>query len=235
MAETKKSIFDTLNAVNVSDKTEKKNGLTYLSWAWAWGEVKKRYPATSYKVIKAEDGCIYHHDGRTAWVEVEVNIPSDIGNEGLTQREILPIMDYRNNSIPLEKVTSMDAVKAIQRAVTKCIGRFGLGLYIYAGEDLPEDMSVDNAPQKPQKASKTASKAQEVKQPIQELPDDYCTICRLPVMPYDAKDKEGNLVAHYPKNVILEKSIAEFGSPICMTCWMKKKAREKAQAKKQEA
>lgn len=221
MAEAKeKSIFDILNAVNVSDKTEKKNGLTYLSWAWAWGEVKKRFPSTSYTVIKNEEGCIYHTDGRTAWVEVEVNI------NDLTQREILPIMDYRNNSIPLDKVTSMDAVRSIQRAVTKCIGRFGLGLYIYAGEDLPEEETVEYASQTAQKASKTAKKAQEVKQPIQELPSDYCTICRLPVMPFDGKDKQGNPV-RYSKDMIIAKAVEKYGAPICMSCMMKKVKKDK--------
>ena len=221
MAESKeKSIFDILNAVNVSDKTEKKNGLTYLSWAWAWGEVKKRFPSTSYTVIKNEEGCIYHTDGRTAWVEVEVNI------NDLTQREILPIMDYRNNSIPLDKVTSMDAVRSIQRAVTKCIGRFGLGLYIYAGEDLPEEETVADASQTAQKASRTAKKEQEVKQPIMEIPDDFCTICRLPVMDYNGKKKNGEPV-EYKKQDIIAKSIEMYGSPVCMACMLKKAKAEK--------
>ena len=88
--------------------------------------------------------------------------------------------------------------------------------------------STAKSESKTSSSKKTSSKkSTSKKQPIQELPDDYCTICHLPVMAYDAKDKDGNLVAHYPKNVILEKSIATFGSPICMKCWMKKKAVEK--------
>lgn len=235
MAEAKeKSIFETLYPIDVSENTEKKNNLSYLSWAWAWAEVKKRYPKANYKVIKNEQGWIYHTDGRTCWVEVSVTI------DDLTHEEILPVMDFRNNSISLDKVTSFDVNKAIQRAVTKCIGRFGLGLYIYAGEDLPEDISEDAAEKKQEEAKqedkKTSSKkSTSKKQPIQELPDDYCTICHLPVMAYDAKDKDGNLVAHYPKNVILEKSIATFGSPICMKCWMKKKAVEKMKQAKIDA
>lgn len=134
MAE-KKSVFATLNAVNVNDHTEKKNGLTYLAWAWAWAEVKKAYPDATYKVYE-RDGqygpCNYFTDGRTCWVKTGVTI------EGTEMVEELPVMDFRNASIPLERVTSMDVNKAIQRSLTKACARHGLGLYIYAGEDLPE-------------------------------------------------------------------------------------------------
>ena len=73
----------------------------------------------------------YWTDGRTAWVKTGVTI------EGMEHIEYLPIMDYRNPSIPLEKITSMDMNKAIQRSLTKAAARHGLGLYIYAGEDIP--------------------------------------------------------------------------------------------------
>ena len=128
-----KSVFSTLNAVNVNGHTEQKNGLTYLSWAWAWSEVKKAYPTAFYTIYENAEGRNYHHDGRTAWVKTGVTI------EGLEHIEYLPVMDYRNQSIPLDKVTSMDVNKAIQRSLTKACARHGLGLYIYAGEDLPED------------------------------------------------------------------------------------------------
>jgi len=129
-----KSIFETLNCINVNGHTEKKNGLTYLSWAWAWAEVKKLYPLATYKVYEREDGNIYWTDGRTAWVKTGVTI------NGLEHIEYLPIMDYTNKSIPLEKITSFDVNKAIQRSLTKACARHGLGLYVYAGEDLPEDI-----------------------------------------------------------------------------------------------
>lgn len=128
--------FKELAEINVSDKTEKKNGLSYLSWAWAWGELKKRHPLADYEVKTRDDGRIYWDDGRTAWVVVSVSVPVDGGR--LSHKEILPIMDTRNRSIPVDNITSMDANKAIQRALTKAIARHGLGLYIYAGEDLPE-------------------------------------------------------------------------------------------------
>jgi len=126
--------FEALNQINVSDKTEQKNGLTYLSWAWAWAELKKRHPDANYKVYENADGWCYHTDGRTCWVKTGVTV------EGLEHIEYLPVMDYRNNSIPCEKLTSMDANKAIQRSLTKACARHGIGLYIYAGEDLPEQI-----------------------------------------------------------------------------------------------
>lgn len=132
-----KNLFDTLNSINVNEKTEKKNGLTYLSWAWAWGELKKADPSANYKVYENENGWNYFTDGKTCWVKVGVSAAIN-EKEILEHIEYLPIMDTRNRSIPLENVTSFDVNKAIQRALTKAIARHGLGLYIYAGEDLPE-------------------------------------------------------------------------------------------------
>lgn len=130
--EEKKSVFDVLNDINVNDKTEKKGKLTYLSWAWAWGQLKKNYPTANYKVYENADGWNYFHDGRTAWVKVGVTV------NGLEHIEYLPVMDNYNRSISLDKITSFNVNTSIQRALTKAIARHGLGLYIYAGEDLPE-------------------------------------------------------------------------------------------------
>lgn len=124
--------FTTLNNINVNGKTEQKNGLTYLSWAWAWGEVKKLYPDATYTIYENENGCFYHTDGRTCWVKTGVTV------NGIEHIEYLPVMDFRNKSIEIDKVTSFDVNKAIQRSLTKAVARHGLGLYIYAGEDLPE-------------------------------------------------------------------------------------------------
>jgi DNA-directed RNA polymerase subunit RPC12/RpoP len=128
-----KNYFEVLNSINVNDKTEKKNNLTYLSWAWAWGEVKKLHPNAIYTIYENSNGLFYHTDGKTCWVKTGVTI------NGLEHIEYLPVMDFRNQSIPSEKVTSFDVNKAIQRSLTKAVARHGLGLYIYAGEDLPED------------------------------------------------------------------------------------------------
>lgn len=130
------SIFEKLNSINVNDHTEKKNGLTYLSWAWAWAEVKKAFPDSNYTIYENADGWNYFTDGRTCWVKTGVTIG------GLEHIEYLPVMDFKNKSIPLESVTSFDVNKAIQRSLTKAVARHGLGLYIYAGEDLPEDEQV---------------------------------------------------------------------------------------------
>lgn len=130
------SVFATLNSINVNDHVEKKsNGkveLTYLSWAWAWAEVKKAYPDASYTIYENEQGWNYHTDGKTCWVKTGVTI------DGLEHIEYLPVMNNRNASIIASEVTSFDVNKAIQRSLTKAAARHGLGLYIYAGEDLPE-------------------------------------------------------------------------------------------------
>ena len=97
--------------------------------------LKKAATATSenqYYVYENANGWCYHTDGKTAWVKTGVTI------EGIEHIEYLPVMDFKNRSIPLDSITSFDVNKAIQRSLTKAVARHGLGLYIYAGEDLPE-------------------------------------------------------------------------------------------------
>jgi len=142
-------MFKELNAINVNKMTEKKGNLTYLSWAFAWQEVKKLCPDMNRTVYENAEGHNYHTDGRTAWVKVGVTIG------GIEHIDYLPIMDARNNAIPVEKVTSFDVNKAIQRSTTKAIGLHGLGLYIYAGEDMPEDDKAQAAASKPASAEGT--------------------------------------------------------------------------------
>lgn len=147
--ENKKSVFEVLNAIDVNEHTEKKNNLTYLSWAWAWAEVKKRYPDADYTIYENKDGLLYHTDGRTAWVKTGVTI------EGLEHIEYLPVLDKSShNSLKVSELTSWDVNKAIQRSLTKACARHGLGLYIYAGEDLPEAGDAPEA--QPKKGSKKA-------------------------------------------------------------------------------
>jgi len=129
------SVFETLNSINVGNHIEKKANLSYLSWAWAWAEVKKVYPEATYKIYETEiNGFVtnYFSDGKTCWVKTGVKI------EGLEHIEELPVMDFHNKSISFDAITSMDVNKSIQRSLTKAVARHGLGLYIYAGEDLPE-------------------------------------------------------------------------------------------------
>jgi hypothetical protein len=161
MEKENKTVFDTLYAVDVSAKLGKKMGLSYLSWADAWAELKKIYPDAEYKIYtRRVDSTIekqekldekttitttenyynevpYFTDGRTCYVKVGVTIKN---NEEI---EIFPIMNNRNASVPVYSVTSVDVNKALQRAFVKACARHGLGLYVYAGEDLPEDKRVD--------------------------------------------------------------------------------------------
>lgn len=137
MSEAKKSVFEVLNAIDCNEHVEKKKELSYLSWAWAWQIVKKNYPDAFYTIYENAAGLFYHTDGKTCWVKTGVTI------KGLEHIEYLPVMDFMNKSIPLEAVTSFDVNKAIQRSLTKAAARHGLGLYIYAGEDLPEDVKIE--------------------------------------------------------------------------------------------
>ena len=139
--ENENNYFQKLFKINVNDKVEKKNGLTYLSWAYAWAEVKKLFPDANYTIYETLEGINYFTDGRTAWVKTGVKV------NGIEHIEYLPIMDYKNKSIPLEQITSFDVNKTIQRSLTKAVARHGLGLYIYAGEDLPESDEEKEAKQ----------------------------------------------------------------------------------------
>jgi hypothetical protein len=125
--------FEKLYKIDVRDKAKQKNNLSYLSWAACWAEVKKVYPTAEYTVYENEIGRPWFDDGKTGWVKTGVII-----NE-IEHIEYLPIMDFKNKSIGAENITSTDANKAVQRSLTKACARHGLGLYIYEGEDLPEE------------------------------------------------------------------------------------------------
>jgi len=153
MEEKKKSVFEILNAIDCSEHIEKKNGLSYLSWAWAWSICKKYFPDAVYTIYETPEGIPYWTDGRTCWVKTGVTI------QGQEYIEYLPVMDYNNRSIYLDKLTSMDMNKAVQRSLTKALARHGLGLYIYAGEDLPEAKAEE----------KNSEAAQEFEQRRQEV------------------------------------------------------------------
>ena len=127
------TVFSTHNAINCNEHTERKGSLTYLSWAWAWQMVKSHFPDATYTIYESPEGWNYFTDGRTCWVKTGVTI------QGLEHIEYLPVMDNSNKSIPLCDIKSFDVNKAIQRSLTKACARHGLGLYIYAGEDLPDD------------------------------------------------------------------------------------------------
>lgn len=200
-----KNYFTELNAINVSDKTEKKNGLTYLSWAWAWGELKKLHPDATYTVYENKDGWLYHTDGRTCWVKTGVTV------NGIENIEYLPVMDFRNNSIPADKVTSYDVNKAVQRSLTKAVARHGLGLYIYAGEDLPEgeEKPQERQTEKPPKAKPSA--------------EITCTKCGVKIEPVIAKTGKTMTAQE-----ISDFSRKKFGQYLCPACQKIENERAKA-------
>ena len=126
-----KSVFETLSVIDVSAYTKKKGRFNYVSWVFAWTEVKKKYPDMNSTVYENADGWNYHHDGKTAWVKVGVTIGE------LEHIEYYPVTNNSNQAIALENLNSFDVNTAIQRAITKSIARFGCGLNVFAGEDLP--------------------------------------------------------------------------------------------------
>ena len=205
--------FAKLNDINVNDKTEKKGNLTYLSWAWAWGEIKKLFPDATYTVYENANGCFYHTDGHTCWVKTGVTV------NGIEHIEYLPVMDYNNRSITLDKVTSFDVNKAIQRSLTKACARHGLGLYIYAGEDLPECEDAPNP--EPEKKSGSPKSEEKVDPPKKEKKEETveipakCESCGNTIMPqlYDGKK--------WSAEAIIRSSKKKYGRALCWDCAMK--------------
>jgi hypothetical protein len=194
--------FETLAAINCNDKTEKKNGLTYLSWAWAWDQFKRLYPDSYYTVYEGQNGCLYHTDGHTCWVKTGVTLVD--GDFKLEHIEYLPIMGFNNKSLSLESVTSFDVNKSIQRSLTKAVARHGLGLYIYAGEDLPtEEIPINGTPADKPPADYKAESPKKAK--ISQIP--LCKKC-------------GIMITGTTKNGVLisPMEVAEKTGGLCIKC-----------------
>lgn len=151
-----KTIFDTLYSANVNEHTKKVESdygkpLTYLSWCWAWAEVKKHYPDANYEIEKF-NGLPYVFDELTGYM-----VYTKVTIEGITHEMWLPVMDSKNKAMKatpytyetkkgertVEAATMFDINTAIMRCLTKNLAMFGLGLYIYAGEDIPESERND--------------------------------------------------------------------------------------------
>ena len=151
------SDFKELIELNVNDRTEEKNGLTYLSWSWAWTEVIKRFPNATYEIEKFENNLPYVYDEKTGYmVFTKVNI------NNIVREMWLPVMDSANKTMlnksytykvkdwktqqivekTVQPATMFDVNKTIMRCLTKNLAMFGLGLYIYSGEDLPEQLDT---------------------------------------------------------------------------------------------
>lgn len=145
----KSSVFSTLYGLNVRDKVEKKGGLDYLSWAYAWAELLSNYPDATRRVYEdPSTGWNYFSDGRTCWVKVGITV------NGLEHIDYLPIMNHKNYPIDVEKVTSFDVNKTIQRSTAKAIAMHGLGLSLWTGEDLMD--SADKTAKAEAKATPAA-------------------------------------------------------------------------------
>lgn len=126
-----KSTFKTLTSVNVKDRVEKKGRFDYLSWAYAWAMVKDQYPNANRKVYESEATELnYFTDGKTGYVKVGVTV------DGVEHIDYLPIMGHNNQSLTVDKITSFAVNKTIQRSTVKAIAMHGLGLSLWAGEDL---------------------------------------------------------------------------------------------------
>lgn len=148
------AVFENLFKVNVNGQVEKKNGLNYLSWVFAWAEVKKRYPEATYEVKQfGETQLPYVYDENTGYM-----VFTTVTIKGLTHEMWLPVMDSANKAmknkpytydtrykkgVVVEAATMFDINKTIMRCLAKNLAMFGLGLYIYAGEDLPESEAVN--------------------------------------------------------------------------------------------
>lgn len=185
--------FAELYAINVNKYVEKKNGLSYVSWPFAWGEVKKLHPDATYTIYENADGLFYHTDGRTCWVKTGVTV------NGIEHIEYLPVMDFKNRSIPVDQITSFDVNKAIQRSLTKAVARHGLGLYIYAGEDLPESEAPEDKP----------------------VPATKCADCG--GMLYPVKKRDGTM---WSVNDMAEYSRRRFDRCLCADCMKKAEKNE---------
>lgn len=141
--------FQQLYSLNVNEYVEQKQGLSYLSWAYAWAEFKKIYPDATYEVKKDESGRCYFGDEQIGYM-----VYTSVTAGGLTYEMWLPVMDNNNKAMKLnaytystrggeksvEAVSMFDINKAVMRCLVKNLSMFGLGLYIYAGDDLPEDI-----------------------------------------------------------------------------------------------
>ena len=149
VAET--NYFEQLNNINVNGKTETKANLTYLSWPFAVSEIKRKYPDMQYEIEKF-DGLPYVYDEKTGYM-----VYTKVTINGITHEMWLPVMDGNNKAMKstpytyqtragektVEAATMFDINKTIMRCLVKNFAMHGLGLYIYAGEDLPEDEKAE--------------------------------------------------------------------------------------------
>jgi len=156
---TSKEVWETLSKINVSEHTEEKMGLTYLSWAWAWGVLKDNYPSATYSFGEWE--YITESNGKTTidyrvYPDKTGSVECEVYIGDVSAKMWLPIMDNRNN--PIVSPSSRAVSDAKMRCLVKAIAILGLGHYIYAGEDLPETSTETTTKKEAKKPSKAVDK-----------------------------------------------------------------------------
>ncbi len=144
---SKTNVWETLSSIDVSKHIMQKGGLNYLSWAWAWGVLMEEFPDSDYRF---EEPVFFENGTCEVWVEVSIC--------GKSRKMFLPVMDFRNKSI--QHPTSRDISDTRMRCLVKCLAMFGLGHYIFAGEDLPQarmpdkDQTISGQDVNPEKVEK---------------------------------------------------------------------------------
>ncbi len=170
-------MFNALSNLDLSDKCEKRESLIYVSWSNAWSEFKSAYPSATYQILKNENGLPYFSDpnlGIMVFTEVTV--------DDITHQMWLPVMDSKNKAMKLtpytyqvwdnykkafvektvQAATMFDINKTLMRCLVKNLAMFGLGLYIFQGDDLPEKSADDT----------NSSAPQPMQRPVQQQPLD---------------------------------------------------------------
>lgn len=134
--------FKELNSIDVSKHVKEKNGLRYLSWMWAWIELKTRYPLSYQTIYETADGSLVWKDPKGGHVKASVTIVWFEDGVRMEHEEVttLPCMNFKNQAWEYDNIDSMIVNKAIQRCLTKSIAKLGIGAYLYVNEDLPESM-----------------------------------------------------------------------------------------------
>lgn len=184
--ERRAAYFDALYSLDMNDKVEKRENLSYLSWANAWAEFKRAYPSATYKIVKDPiTNLPYFADERTG-----IMVYTEVTADDITHEMWLPVMNTSNKAMKLEPYTykvydkfkkeyvertveaasMFDINKTIMRCLVKNLAMFGLGLYIYAGEDIPEKLVDDNTSQQetiPEQPKRTR-KSRTIQQPVQD-------------------------------------------------------------------
>lgn len=172
MADKTQTSFEKLYNIDVSGYIEKKNGLNYLSWANAIAEFKKVHPNMTFEVKKFENGLPYVYDENTGYM-----VFTSVTVDGLTLEMWLPVMDSANNAMKskpytiktkykefsVQAATMFDINKTIMRCLTKNLAMFGLGLRVYNGEDLPEEVQHFEPPKKTKAKKEEAPSGEDIK------------------------------------------------------------------------